>query len=146
MAVVQSRQPGYFHYHERSDRVRKVEEGDLLNKKLAEIKRVEKQIKQVQAQMAKAEKPPAAADGKQMHTFKQVKQCVLCVLALASLTTTPNSPDPRIPFASPLCNSTVVCRVQAARPCDARELQIDIPIKPESLRRLHTLRLYVTEC
>ena len=80
-AVVASKQPGYFKYHEPSAHVKKIESGDLLRKKLAEIKRVEKQIAHLKEQLARAHDESkehdraraAASGGKQIHTLKQVR-------------------------------------------------------------------------
>ena len=79
-AVVASKQPGYFNYHEPNDRVKKVEQGNLLKKKLNEIKRVEKQIQHVREQMARCEderkeqaSSRAAGSGSQVHSLKQVR-------------------------------------------------------------------------
>ena len=78
-AVVASKQPGYFKYHEASDTVKKVEQGNLLKKKLAEIKRVEKQIAHVREQMSRCEDErksqvearAATGSGGSVHSLKQ---------------------------------------------------------------------------
>jgi len=82
-AVVASKQPGYFKYHEASDHVRKIESGDVLRKKLAEIKRVEKQIAHMKDQISRAsderkEHARNSGSGKQIHTLKQVRHAAVC--------------------------------------------------------------------
>lgn len=91
-AVVASKQPGYFNYHEPSARVKKVEQGNLLKKKLNEIKRVEKQIQHVREQMARCEEERkaqvesrAAGSGSQVHSLKQVRPLSIPGLACVRL-------------------------------------------------------------
>lgn len=52
VAVVQSKQPGYFHYYQAPPEVKQIETSGFLKAKIADIHRVEQQIEQVRAAIA----------------------------------------------------------------------------------------------
>lgn len=71
VAVVSSRQPGYFHYHTASEEVRRIERENLLAKKLKEISDLQTQIDKAQEEIRKrheARPPPAE---KSIHSLEQ---------------------------------------------------------------------------
>lgn len=70
-AVVASKRAGYFHYHEPSEEVERIEHGKLLEKKLREITKLQKEIDEVNRQIRERHETRREPKPKDLHTLKE---------------------------------------------------------------------------
>lgn len=73
-AVVASKRAGYFHYHEPSDEVERIEHGNLLAAKLKEINDLQREIDEVNAQIKARHEAKPVPRPKELSSLKEFFQ------------------------------------------------------------------------